>query len=156
MEHEQDTIKLPEWKHALDKMQEIGTDYGAVFEAKWLSIVMKMEPDTLQFGIAISSIRKALRREGKHLTGQGQNGERYIIAPPQDNYRELHRLNKIAVRSLKEGVILGTSTPTDMLDANDRRRHEALTERLAIRSALLRRTDGKLKEANRFLEAKTA
>jgi hypothetical protein len=136
------TIRHPEWKHCLGEMRKSGIEYGTVYETSWLADTMRLDPDSMHFGIAVSNIRKELRREGKHLSGQGQDGKRYAIVPPADNYRELKRLNRQAVRSLREGLILGTSTPTELLDGNERRRHEALTERLAIRSALMARTSG--------------
>jgi hypothetical protein len=134
-----ETMRLPEWKHCLDKMIDLGIDYGAIFETKWLAQTMRMDPESMHFSLAISEIRKALRAEGKWLSGEGQNGARLVIRQPQDNYREVARLSRAAQTALVQGTILGTSTPVELLDANERRRHEAITERIAKRAALMGR-----------------
>jgi cell division protein ZapA (FtsZ GTPase activity inhibitor) len=44
-----------------------------------------------------------------------------------------------AIDALKRGVILGTNTRLDLLDEQDRRRHESMLEKIAMRSALVTR-----------------
>ena len=43
--------------------------------------------------------------------------------------------------ALKRGVVLGTNTRLDALSEGERRKHEAMLERLALRHALVQRSE---------------
>lgn len=138
------TTVLPEWKHALSEMENEGIEYGATFTVEWFREILRQEPDTVQFAMSIHSIRVALRERGMNLTSVGQDGKAWFIAPPQTNAREMQRMQRKAIRAMQQGVILGTNTPTELLSDTDRKRHEAVLERLAIRTALISRRNPKL------------
>ena len=128
--------RLPLWKAFLDENE---IDYGFTVQADELSRFLDLKPDTVEFAFAVQNIRKELRKRGMVFTSRGENGERYVVAPPAKNQGEMARMQRTAINAMKQGVILGTSTPVEMLTADERRRHEALTERMATRLALVSR-----------------
>jgi hypothetical protein len=132
---------LPEWKHALSEMEKLGIKYGSTFSLEWFEKTLKQTRDTVEFAMSIHQIRVHLRTRGMNLTSIGQNGQGWFIAPPQTNAHEMLRMQRKAIRAMQQGVILGTNTPLEILEAADRKRHEGVLERLAIRSALISRRD---------------
>jgi hypothetical protein len=56
----------------------------------------------------------------------------------------MERMNRLAINSLKASVILGTKTNLNLLSECERKRHEAITEKMAHRVALLGRTSSSL------------
>lgn len=133
-----DARKLPLWKSWLEA-NESRLAYGAQFTSKELTEYLGMTEEDLQFAMSIHHIRKALRRKGMNFTARGQYGAGYVIAQPGTNQAEMRRMANVAASAMREGVILGTSTPLDMLTDEERRIHESLTEKMATRLALMRR-----------------
>lgn len=130
--------RLPLWKNWLDRNMDTVT-YGSTFDTIELANDLGADVDSVQFAFSINEIRKALRRCGMNLTSRGTGGAQYVVVPPQTNMHEMVRMQRSAINSLREGVILGTSTPLDLLESDDRRRHEAVLEKMATRFALLSR-----------------
>ena len=133
-----DARKLPLWKSWVES-NESRLTYGAQFTSKELTEYLGLTEDDLQFAMSIHHIRKALRRKGMNFTARGQYGAGYVIAQPGTNHAEMRRMANVAASAMREGVILGTSTPLDMLTDEERRIHESLTEKMATRLALMRR-----------------
>jgi hypothetical protein len=113
--------------------------YGAFFSSSDMEIHLSCKENTAEFAFAISHIRRALRRSGQNFTARGQMGQGYQIAAPGTNHAEVSRLQHVALNAMREGVILGTETPLELLSAEERRKHEAVTEKLATRLALVNR-----------------
>jgi hypothetical protein len=133
-----DARKLPLWKSWLEA-NESRLAYGAQFTSKELTEYLGMTEEDLQFAMSIHHIRKALRRKGMNFTARGQYGAGYAIAQPGTNQAEMRRMANVAASAMREGVILGTCTPLDLLTDEERRIHESLTEKMATRLALMRR-----------------
>lgn len=133
-----DARKLPLWKSWLEA-NESRLAYGAQFTSKELTDYLGMTEEDIQFAMSIHHIRKALRRKGMNFTARGQYGAGYVIAQPGTNQAEMRRMANVAASAMREGVILGTSTPLDMLTDEERRIHESLAEKMAARLALMRR-----------------
>lgn len=133
-------IRLPLWKAALDDMISQGISYGQTIPATWFEERLRTKRDTMQFGLAVSEIRRELEKRGFYLSGRGQNGSQFVIVPPENNVDVMLSYQRLAIDALKRGVILGTQTRLDTLADSDRRRHESVLEKLAVRSVLLART----------------
>lgn len=134
----EDVRKLPLWKSWIEA-NESRLTYGAQFTSKELTEYLGLTEDSLQFAMSVHYIRKALRRKGMNFTARGQYGSGYTIAQPGTNHAEMKRMANAAASAMREGVILGTSTPLDLLTEDERRIHESLTEKMAIRLALIAR-----------------
>ena len=71
---------------------------------------------------------------------RGQKGNQFVILRPAANTNVVDGYSRAAVDALKRGVILGTNTRLDTLSESERRRHEAILERVALRAALVQRS----------------
>lgn len=134
-----EVLTLPLWKNCLDGMLAVGVNYGDTFSAKFFEEHLKSNQDTMEFGLAVSAIRRELEKRGFYLNGRGQNGEQYVIVQAASNCDVMLSYQRRALDAMRRGVILGTNTPLALLKGEDRRRHEAVLERLAKRTALLGR-----------------
>ena len=132
-----ETVRLPLWKNVLDELKADGVSYGQVIESKWLEEKLCQPRTTMQFGLAVSEIRKGLEMDGFYLSGRGQGGNQFVILPPESNQDIMQSYEREASEALRRGVILGTGTKLDTLDAEQRRRHEARLEKLSIKCLLL-------------------
>ena len=132
------TRELPLWKHALDEMRKSGVEYGKTYAPEWFEERLSCHRDSMEFSLALSEIRRELEFDGFYLTGRGQAGNQ-IILPPKDNADVLLSYQRAAIDALKRGTILGTATKTDTLTVNEKRRHESVLQRVAIRAALISR-----------------
>ncbi len=131
---------LPLWKEFVRITREGGKlTYGAAFTTAEMEQALACNRDSLEFQFAVSDIKRALRREGKNWTARGQNGEGFVITQPGRNRVEMERLQKAAITQMKEGVILGGSTPLELLNQEDRAKHEAVMGKMATRLALINR-----------------
>ena len=115
-------------------------NYGAVIPAEFFEKCLSADRKSMAFSLAISSIRQELEEDGFYLSGQGQRGDQFTILQPSSNAGVMAQYSREAVRALKRGVILGTNTRLDTLTEPERRRHEGLLERLALRAALVQRS----------------
>lgn len=117
-----------------------GVDYSKVYDAAWFEDRLKCPRYSMQFGLAISEIRRGLESKGFYLSGCGQNGNQFIILPPENNQDVMAGYQRAATDALKRGVILGTNTRLDLLKDDDRRKHESVLEKMALKMVLLNRS----------------
>lgn len=130
----------PLWRDFIVKNKTEGSlVFGSFFKVETMEDHLGCKSDSVEFAFAIAAIRKALRREGKNFTERGQHGLGFLITPPEFNHKEMDRLQASAISALREGVVLGTNTPIELLDAESRRKHEAVLEKMATRLALVTR-----------------
>lgn len=141
-----EVVQLPLWKACLDDMLSEGVDYGKIYSTKYFEKKLKAERDTMEFSLAMSSIRASLLEHGKYLSGRGQKGESFVVLNPEANASVMQSYQKEAVKALKKGVILGTNTDLKLLTDDERRRHEATLERMSIRAALVCRSTKELRK----------
>jgi hypothetical protein len=138
--------QLPLWRHFITTMNDADAlKFGAFFTTSDMEQHLGCKEDTAEFGMSIHRIRRALRRAGKNFTARGQLGEGFVIAPPDTNRCEMQRLQAAAITAMREGVVLGTNTPLELLSAEARRKHEAILEKMAMRLALVNRRTPELK-----------
>lgn len=135
-----ETVRLPLWKNALDKMREEGITHGKTYEASWFEEHLKCERTDMRFGISVSEIRRELEKDGFYLSGRGQKGNQFVILPPESNADVMVAYQRAALDALKRGVILGTNTRLDSLKDSERRRHEALLQKMATKAILMQRS----------------
>ncbi len=133
-------VRLPLWRACADDMRVEGIEHGKVYPAEYFEQKLRTTRDTMEFGMAISEIRRDLESSGFYLSGRGQNGNQFVILPPENNQDVMRAYQRSALDSLKRGVILGTNTRLDLLPESERRKHEALLEKLAVRTVLMNRS----------------
>lgn len=134
-----ETLRLPLWKNVYEQIIAEGCDYGRSYSAEFFEKSLKTQRDTMRFGLDIARIRRALEYHGFYLTSRGQNGNQFIIVPPECNSDKLLCYQRAAIDALKRGVILGTNTRLDSLTDEQRRKHESTLEKIATRAALVSR-----------------
>lgn len=133
-------MRLPLWKSCAEQMLADGIEHGKTYTAEFFEDKLKCKRDDMRFGLAVSEIRRVLETEGFYLSGRGLGGNSFIILPPENHVGVMLSYSSAAVDALKRGVILGTNTRLDLLKAEERRKHESLVEKLAMRLALIRKT----------------
>ena len=148
-----EVVRLPLWKSCYEEMLRDGVDYGNTYSAEYFEEKLKTKRDSMTFGLDVSKIRAALLSHGFFLSGRGQKGEQFVIVAAAANATVMENFQQQAIKALRSGVILGTNTRADVLNAEERRRHESMLEKLAIRSALISRKIPVLKEAMNSLAA---
>lgn len=141
-----ETVRLPIWKNALDEMRKLGIAYGQSYTAEFLEKHLRCARDDMKFGLSVSEIRRELEKDGFYLSGRGQNGAQFVILQPESNSDVMLGYQRAAIDALKRGVVLGTSTRLDTLSDSDRRRHEGLLEKMAMKAVLMQRA-GKIADA---------
>ena len=142
MNHDDNLRKLPLWKSCLEKMRSQSLiNYGEVIDAPFFEEHLECKRDSMEFGLAVSSIRRELEEDGFYLSGRGQKRNQFVILPPASNANVMNAYSRAAVDALKRGVILGTNTRLDTLTESEKRRHEGILERLATRAALVARSE---------------
>lgn len=132
--------RLPLWKACLDSMREEGLSYGKTFTSEFFEGKLKCERDSMSFGLSLHQIRRELEEDGFYLSGRGFKGTQFLILPPESNRDVMASYQRQALDALKRGVILGTNTRVDLLPPADKKKHEAMLEKLATRAALMSRS----------------
>lgn len=135
-----EVLRLPLWRSALEELIKTGVNYSQTIPAEWMEERLKCKRDSMEFGLSVSQIRKGLEKLGFYLSGRGQKGNQFVILPPASNADVMENYARAASEALKRGVILGTNTRLDTLTSDERRRHEGMLERMAIKAALLQRS----------------
>lgn len=135
-----EVVRLPLWREAHRKMLAEGIQHGTVYPAEFFEKELRCERDSMSFSLAIAELRRALEEDGYYISGRGQKGDSFVILPPEAHADVMINYGRKAADALRRGVILGTNTRLDLLSAGDRRRHESLLEKMAIKSALLARS----------------
>ena len=157
-ENEVEVLKLPLWRNCLDVMLEETVEHGRTYPAEFFEGHLKEARNTMKFGLAVSEIRRELEKKGFYLSGRGQKGDQFIILPAASNQDVMLTYQRAAIDAMKRGVILGTQTRLDLLDAEDRKRHEKILEKLAVRTALCVRSGSIVKalgdKAQKLLQEK--
>lgn len=133
-------VKLPLWKHVLDIMRVEVVTYGKTYPAEFFENHLRCKREEMPFGLAISEIRRELEKDGFFLSGRGQKGAQFVILPPSGNADVMSAYQRHAADALRRGVILGTNTRIDTLTDAERKKHEAILERMAIKSVLMSRS----------------
>jgi hypothetical protein len=151
-----EVIKMPEWKSCLDDMRSGDMDYGKSWPTTFFEVRLKCQRDTMRFGLDMSRIRTKLLEEGYYLSGRGAKGERFEIVPAAANSQVMENLQADAARALAKGVILGTNTRIDLLTDAERRKHESMLEKLAVRAALFSRRVPTIKKAMLAIDGRKA
>lgn len=152
-ENNMEVLRLPLWKNCLDEMLHAGVEYGATYSADFFEERLKSKRDTMTYGLDISKIREGFLKYGFFLSGRGQKGEQFVILQASANSSVMENFQAQAIKALRSGVILGTNTRIDLLNDEERRKHEATLERLAVRTALVTRKLPVLKKALKSLAA---
>jgi hypothetical protein len=131
-------VRLPLWKNCVERMLANGVEYGKTYSAEYLEKELRCKRTEMNFGIAVSEIRRALETRGFYLSGRGLKGDSFIILEPQKNQEVLSSYSTTAIDALKRGVILGTNTRLDTLTSEERRRHESMLHKMATRLMLMK------------------
>jgi hypothetical protein len=153
MINEEEVRRLPLWKDWIER-NEHRLAYGLTVTTEEMEAALEEKIGTVEFNMAILNIRIVLRHRGMNFSQRGLSGAGFHIAPPNTNAEEMERMNRVAVNSLTASVILGTRTNLNLLSECERKRHEAVTEKMAHRVALLGRTSSSLGQeiANKLIQ----
>jgi hypothetical protein len=143
MINEEEVRRLPLWKDWIER-NEHRLAYGLTVTTEEMEAALEEKSHTMAFGMAYHNIRVVLRQRGMNFSQRGLRGAGFQILPPNTNADEMEHLNRVAVNSLTASVILGTRTNLNLLSECERKRHEAVTEKMAHRVALLSRTNAGL------------
>lgn len=140
MINEEKIRRLPLWKDWIDR-NEHRLAYGLTVTTEEMEASLDEKADSIAFKMAMLNIRVVLRHRGMNFSQRGLRGTGFQILPPNTNADEMEHLNRVALNSLKASVILGTRTDVSLLSDCERKRHEAVTEKMANRLALLSRSN---------------
>jgi hypothetical protein len=121
-------------------MQKEGISYGQKYSAEFFEESLRAPRDAIEFKLGVHQVRRELEKSGYYLSGRGGAGNSFVILPPSQNAEVMSQYGRLAADALKRGVILGTSTRLDTLSDGERRRHESMLERMAIKSVLIHRS----------------
>lgn len=132
-----EVLRLPLWRNVLEQMQTEVVEHGKVYDASFFEDGLKSKRDTMAFGLGMAEIRRQLEKDGFYLSGRGQKGAQFIIVPAAVNQDVMRAYQRQAIDALSRGVILGTNTRLDLLNAEERRKHESILEKMATRAALM-------------------
>ena len=100
---------------------------------------LKTKRDDMRFGLAVSEIRRVLETKGFYLSGRGLKGDSFIILEPWNHVSVMKSYASSALDNIRRGVVLGYNTRTDMLTAEQKRKHDSVVEKMATRLSLLLR-----------------
>jgi hypothetical protein len=121
--------RLPLWRTCIDRLRaEQLISYGQVIKSEFFERELECKRDSMEFGLAISSIRRELEADGFYLSGRGQKGNQFVILPPASNASVMNQYSRAAIDALRRGTILGTNTRIDLLSESERRRHEGVLD----------------------------
>lgn len=140
MMNEEEVRRLPLWKDWIER-NEHRLAYGLSVTTEEMEAALEEKAHSMAFQMAVHSIRVVLRHRGMNFSQRGLRGAGFQILPPNTNADEMEHLNRVALNSLKASVILGTRTNLAMLSDCERKRHEAITEKMAHRLAMLGRSN---------------
>ena len=149
-ENDGEVLRLPLWKNALEELEQNGLSYGQTIGADWFEERLKQPRNSMRFGLDISKIRRELEHKGFYLTARGQKGNQFVILPPESNRDVMAGYQREAIDALRRGVILGTNTRLDTLSDADRRKHEGMLEKLAVKAALMQRSTQIFKAVSKY------
>lgn len=139
-----DVCKLPLWKALLEEI-ESDIHYGKVFQVKYFEEKLKCPRDSIMFGVSVSYIRRALEKRGMYLSGRGQKGEQFVVIQPGSNVNIMRMYSAEASDKMRRALMLGSATPMNMLDGQQKQKHETMLEKIAWKVAMLaRRTPPKM------------
>ena len=133
-------VRLPLWRSCAEAMLADGVDYGKTYSAEYFEQKLRCQRDEMAFGLGVSEIRRALECRGYYLSGRGLKGDSFIILEPNKNIKVLGSYSSYAVDALTRGVILGTNTRLDTLTVEERRRHESVLQKMAMRLTMIKKT----------------
>ena len=143
MINEEEVRRLPLWKDWIER-NEHRLAYGLTVTTEEMEEALEEKAHSMAFQMAAHNIRVLLRQRGMNFSQRGLRGAGFQILPPNTNADEMEHLNRVALNSLKASVILGTRTNLSLLSDCERKRHEAVTEKMAHRLALLGRSNAGL------------
>jgi hypothetical protein len=135
-----ETVRLPLWRACLEDMIEDGVNYGKTYAAEFFEEKLRCKRDGMEFGLAMSEIRRELETQGKYLSGRGQKGNQFVILPPESNADVMRGYVASAHDSMRRAVTLGTTTNRELMNDEQRRKHDSICEKAATKLALMGRS----------------
>lgn len=134
-----ETARVPHWKVAVQKLLADGITYGAIIKTETLEELLQCNRNSMDFGFAVSDIRRELEGHGLYLSGRGEKNERFIVLHPEKNAHIMSAYAIAARDNLKRAVMLGSTTDISLLDVEKRAHHERVLERMQNKLALMSR-----------------
>lgn len=120
--------------------QDIG--FGKAWKVAELSDWLNIQPETIQFSMAMSEVNRALEREGFHLTTRGKHGQEYYVEAVDRSSSIGASMNQDALRTLRRAVVYlhgVASNHAALLSESQKRKIEKQAEVSALRYVLASR-----------------
>jgi hypothetical protein len=149
-----ETKKHPLYKNVISLLEEQGVNYQTVLKVTWLEDQLQAKYKTPQFNGAIIQIRKHFIHQGMYLTCRGQHDEQFVFGEPRYNHALIQGMQAKAFRALKSGYILGTNTPSDLMDPESQKLHDRALEQIALRLMFMKKPQAVLKVVGAELSQK--
>ena len=151
-----ETVRLPLCKSALETMREQGMSYGSQWKVEFFEQHLRCPKDNNAFQFAMLALRDALEKEDGYYLRQTENGLIWEI-PTAIGHEETaqtfdSRLRRYAVRSINLRSATLTN-PQAQLSEDERRRMESNLEKAAMRLCLISRQQSILKVVNQYAPA---
>jgi len=135
------TVKSDRILACVEHMRE-DIHHGKAWKVGALAEQLMLQPNTIQFGLAMSEVNRMLEREGYHLTTRGKHGAEYFA-------ESIERSPAIGAAMVKDGLNLFkravvflhgvSSNHGDKLTETQRRKIEKQAEVAALRYVLAKR-----------------
>ena len=133
-----EVLELPLWKNVVKQMEADGLEENKAWPLSYFVERLREPEKSAALAFALNDVRRGLRELGWWLSSRNSGAEMWLH-PRRENAKGMERFTKKAVTALRNGVILGTNTPMDCLTDEERRRHEGVLEKMALRSVLMNR-----------------
>lgn len=134
-------IKSEKIKSVADTMlAEIS--HGKEWQSKDLADLLQMQPNNMQFGLAMSEVNLALEKQGYHLSTRGTQGKKYFVEPIDRTCAIGASMQRDAMNTLKRAVIFLNGVAinhAEKISEGEKRRIEKQAEQAALRYVLCKR-----------------
>lgn len=138
----EETVKLPLWRNALDKIREAGLTYGKTWQSDFFEKELRCDRDSKEFAFAMMAIRQEVERDDGFYIKSEENGARWSIvaAPDHESVAQTFdtKVRRYAVRSinLRSATLMN---PEANLTEDERRKMEHNLEKASLRLILMSR-----------------
>lgn len=131
--------RVPSWQTCVTDMLARGLAHKQTWPMTFFASTLSMAPTDPLIHTRITKVRQALEKHGFYLSARGQKGQGFILIDQSKLLRKGQAHGRCAKKYATRAYTLLSTMATDKLDVTEAQRHAALTEKAAIRMALVRR-----------------
>lgn len=130
---------LPLWKSFAEQLIAEGIEHGKEYRAEVFEDGLGCKRDSIEYGFAVSEVRKILEDLGYYLSGRGMNGKAFVIIEPEGHCDVAGSRERQAMVLLLRATKLLSTTRRELMSSEDVRKLDSVLARLQIKSALISR-----------------